>query len=265
MPFAGERQEPNVLQWFRREQYGCGFGSRLFYNEVPNLDTYRSWWLFGGHLLVKDGDDREQNRLLHSFTHANQDRNIDWGIDTTTAEGRAAFKAEWDALAEMAPEIIKKDDIVFPHEFERHLSTEPHFRRVWQHYREHSFRIRFAQLKETNSISQADADAFAKFIGLSGHPAFNTYIMARNGLLSHLENDEGYNATIRVMDAMGLENIEFNHRTAQPIEEQFWEQFDGVFSLTEGGLREELPFFVTDPSNLAKVEALFATKQEALN
>jgi hypothetical protein len=30
--------------------------------------------------------------------------------------------------------------------------------------------------------------------------------------------------------------------------------------LTEGGLREELPFFVTDPSNLAKVEALFATK-----
>jgi hypothetical protein len=87
--------------------------------------------LFGGHLLVKEGDEREQNKLLHSFTHANQDRNIDWGIDTTTAEGREAFKAEWDALSEMAPELIKKEDMVFPHEIQRHLSTEPHFRRVW--------------------------------------------------------------------------------------------------------------------------------------
>jgi predicted transcriptional regulator len=47
--------------------------------------------------------------------------------------------------------------------------------------------------------------------------------MARNGLLSHLESDEGFQATLRVMDALGLESIEFNHKTAQPIEEQFWE------------------------------------------
>ena len=33
MQFAGDRQEPNVLQWFRLEQYGKGFSSRLFYNE----------------------------------------------------------------------------------------------------------------------------------------------------------------------------------------------------------------------------------------
>jgi hypothetical protein len=28
------------------------------------------------------------------------------------------------------------------------LSNEPHFRRVWQHYREHSFRLNFARLVE---------------------------------------------------------------------------------------------------------------------
>ena len=35
-----------------------------------------------------------------------------WGIDTTTEEGRKAFRAEHDALCEMAPEILKKEDLV---------------------------------------------------------------------------------------------------------------------------------------------------------
>lgn len=35
MQFAGERQEPNVLEWLRIEQVGKGASSRLFYNEVP--------------------------------------------------------------------------------------------------------------------------------------------------------------------------------------------------------------------------------------
>ena len=35
MQFAGDRQEPNILQWFRLEQFGKGASSRLFYNEVP--------------------------------------------------------------------------------------------------------------------------------------------------------------------------------------------------------------------------------------
>lgn len=33
MQFCGDRQEPNVLQWLRLEQWGKGFSSRLFYNE----------------------------------------------------------------------------------------------------------------------------------------------------------------------------------------------------------------------------------------
>lgn len=129
--FVGERQEPNVLQWLRFEQWGCGFGTRLFYNEVPQLSNTKSWWRNGGYLLQNEADQREANKRLHSFTHANQVRDLDYGIDTTTPEGREAFKAEWDALSELAPELIKKEDCVFPHETQASLPDEPHFLRVW--------------------------------------------------------------------------------------------------------------------------------------
>ena len=48
-------------------------------------------------------------------------------MDTSTPEGAAAFKAEYDALCELAPEIIKHEDIVFPHEMPPVISDEPHF------------------------------------------------------------------------------------------------------------------------------------------
>jgi len=41
-----------------------------------------------------------------------------FGIDTTTEEGREQFKKEWDALCEATPELLSKDDVVFPHELE---------------------------------------------------------------------------------------------------------------------------------------------------
>jgi len=44
------------------EQWGKGFSSRLFYNEVPNP----TWLRHGGHL-----DDPD--KWLYSFTHANQE------------------------------------------------------------------------------------------------------------------------------------------------------------------------------------------------
>lgn len=50
-----------------------------------------------------------------------------------------------------------------------------------------------------------------------------------------------------------------------PFEQQFWEFFDLRFDLTEEELLRELPKFVTDPSNKAKVEALYAGRsKEAL-
>jgi hypothetical protein len=45
-----------------------------------------------------------------------------------------------------------------------------------------------------------------------------------------------------------------------PYEQQFWEQFDIVMGLSEDEMRQELPNFITDPSNQAKVEALLADK-----
>lgn len=116
MPFWGERQEPNVLQWFRLEQWGKGNSSRLFYNEVPQSN----WLRLNGHL-----DNPEET--LYSFTHADQERPLVFGIDTTTEEGRELFRKEYEAISDLAPEIIRKEDIVYPHEVPKHISQEPHF------------------------------------------------------------------------------------------------------------------------------------------
>lgn len=264
-PFAGERQEPNPLQWLRMEQWGSGYGSRLFYNEVPKLEGVKSWWSHGGHLLANPQDKAEQHRRLHSFTHANQDTNIVFGLDTTTPEGREAFKAEWDTLCELAPEIVKKEDLIFPHEQPPHLSNEPHFRRVWQHYREHTFRLKFAQLIDGEGVTQADADAFNRFVGMNGSPAFNIYIMARAGKMDHMKDDQGFQATMRVLAAMGFDTMEFTIKSSKPLEEQFWEQFDGMYELTETEMKSDLELFVTDPNNRSKVEALIASRQAQLD
>jgi hypothetical protein len=253
-----------VLQWFRFEQWGGGFGSRLFYNEVPQLNTGKSWWRNGGYLLQNENDDREAHRRLHSFTHANQVRDLDFGMDTTTPEGREAFKAEWDNLSELAPELIKKEDLVFPHEQVPTLSSEPHFQRVWQHYRNHSFNLAFASATDAGTISQEDADAFKRFIGMHSAPCLNIWIQAKQGKLDHLKDDEGYQATIRVMSAMGFDAVEFNTKTTRPLEEQFWEQFDGLYELTEASLKEDMPVLITDPTNKAAIEALMTDSQEQI-
>ena len=56
-------------------------------------------------------------------------------------------------MAEMAPELISKDMLVYPHEQAKYIPDEPHYRRVWQHYREHIFRLRYAYLVDQGEIS----------------------------------------------------------------------------------------------------------------
>lgn len=172
MQFTGERLEPNILNWFRLEQWGKGNSSRLFYNEVPKP----TWFRYGGHL-----DDAEKQ--LHSFTHADQEHKFAFGIDTTTSEGREQFKKEWETACQLVPELIAKEDIVYPHEHQRFISEEPHFRRVWQHYREHTFKLRFAYLIQEGKISESDAAAFRNFVDFNGGASFNTYIYTNLGLL----------------------------------------------------------------------------------
>jgi len=74
-------------------------------------------------------------------------------------------------------------------------------------------------LVDSNSISKADADAFSKFVGLNGTPAFTLFISAKLGKLEHLKDDAGYQATSRVLSALGFDNIQFNTKTAEPVEE----------------------------------------------
>jgi len=124
--------------------------------------------------------------------------------------------------------------------------------------------LTFAALADSGDINQEDADAFSKFVSLNNTPCFNLYIMAKSGKFDHMQDDAGFQATMRVMSAMGMDAVEFNHKSAQPLEEQFWEQFDGIYDLTEAKMKKDLPLFVTDPSNQAKVDAILAQQQAQL-
>ena len=148
--------------------------------------------------------------------------------------------------------------MVYPHE-QRSISDEPYFRRIWQHYRDHTFKVRFAYLVQEGLISEQDAAAFSNLLDFQGGSAsINHYIYQTIG---KVDKDETYDSTHKVMEALGLNKIEINQKSAQSYEEQFWDQFDVVQELTEEGLARELPVFITDPSNRAKVEALIAGRK----
>ena len=247
MQFTGERLEPNILNWFRLEQWGKGNSSRLFYNEVPKP----TWFRYGGHL-----DNPE--KTLHSFTNADQEHKFVFGIDTTTPEGREQFKKEWETACQLVPELISKEDMVYPHEQQPILTQEPHFRRVWQHYREHMFKLRFAYLVQEGKISESDAASFRNYVDFNGGASFTTYLYSQLGLI---QKGEDFEASQRVLEALGLSKVEISRKTAQSYEEQFWDQFDVIFELSEDGLQREIPAFVTDPSNKAKVEALISGRK----
>ena len=92
-------------------------------------------------------------KTLYSFTHADQDQQVIFGIDTTTEEGREEWRKEWNQMCQMVPELISKEDIVYPHESPKVVTKEPHFRRVWQHYREHIFRTKVESLVEEGKLT----------------------------------------------------------------------------------------------------------------
>lgn len=120
------------------------------------------------------------------------------------------------------------------------------------------FKLRFAYLVEEGKISETDAAAFRNYVDLQGGASFTTYLYANLGFIPQ---GEGYEAAARVMEALGLSRVEIDRKTAQPYEEQFWDQYDVIFELSEDGLARELPAFVTDPANKAKVEALIAGRK----
>lgn len=260
MPFAGDRLKPNPLMLFRAEFLGQGFSSRLFYNEVPQP----TWWRANGNLFDNTEDENERFKKLYSFTHASQDIPLVFGIDTTTDEGRKQFKAEFDALREMAPDLVKPEHFAYPHEMSAPVTTEPHFRRVWQHYREHVFKQAVTEACNAGKITVGEHASFDRFVGLSKTPSFSLFILAHQGKLDHFRGDEGFEATQKVFNVLGFGDMEFNDKTSEPVEEQFWHHFDSHFSITEEGMRKALPHFCVDPSNRAKVEALLGHEHEKI-
>lgn len=183
-----------------------------------------------------------------------------YGMDTTTEEGRAAYKAEYDYISEMAPQIVRKEDMEYPHEMALPISNEPHFRRCFQHYRNWSFSAALAGAVEHGSISEEDANTAMKFLGMKSNdrrvPSFEVYVLIATGKITCLESDADYQTTMKVMGEMGLGQITFDDKTAEPKIEQFWKSYDEIFNMTEEGMHESMDLFITDPSNLKAVEAL---------
>lgn len=250
-PFFGERQEPNVLEWFRLEQFAKGSSSRFFFNEVPH-----PWWhRNGGHL-----DNPEDT--LYSFTHADQESQINFGIDTTTPEGRKRWEEEYLAISAYAPEIVPKENFVQLHEMPKYVSKEPHFQRVWGAYQQQTFRNVIAEGVAKGAIAAEDSAAAIKFLGNRNNLAVNQYFQARAGARPDLVGTEGFEATGRVLAAVGLGDFEASRLTAEAFDSQFWTHFDGHFDLTEISMREELPNLIANPANRMKVEAIIEETQK---
>lgn len=245
MPFYGERQEPNPLQWFRLEQFGKGNSSRLFYNEIPQP----LWMRQGGHM---DNLDEE----LYSFTKANQDTPLLFGMDTTTEEGRKLFEQEYYALAEMVPEIVKKDEIIYPHQINKEINQEAHFQRLWKIYQAYTLKDNVKKAVDSGKVSNEDMVAAGKFFGAKGSQmSVANYVYTKAGLRPSLEQDEGYLAADRVMTAIGMTTpIDLN--CAEDPENQFWTNVTGTFELSEEGMKSDLAVMITDPSNRMKMEAI---------
>lgn len=245
MPFFGERQEPNPLQWVRIEQLGKGVGARLFYNEVPQANWFRTQ----GH---RDSVEEE----LYSFVGGDQDQPIKFGMDTTTEEGRALFKAEYEALCDLAPEILKKEDIVFPHEEQKVLSTEPHFRRLWSHYRCFMVKNYAETLLEQGTITNEEYIGAGKFLGVKGTSIdVSAYVYTKAGLRPALAEDTGFLAADKILSSL-TGGSTFSLKTAEDPESQFWKVVDTELSLSEKALKATLPLMITDPKDRIKVKAI---------
>jgi hypothetical protein len=98
--------------------------------------------------------------------------------------------------------------------------------------------------------------------GRGGNLSAGQYSLAKAGLLPHLAHDEGYLATDRVMEAIGMGAYLPDRTTAEPFELQFWSNLDGHLQLTEAGMRAELPA-ITGPSG-ERAQALMGEETRQL-
>ncbi len=196
-PFSGDRLEPNMLNWARHEHSGKGHSSRLFYNEDPQP----SFWRHGGNFGV------EEKARLQSFKYADQESDDLLGFDTSTPEGRAELKREIVWWKEIAPEMFANVDLDADVGVAEFLSSEPHFRRVWNHYRQFQFNARVEYLIEQGDLSAEDLQKAQAFFDASGLPSANMYSLAQRGLLGDVSKDPSFEAFQKILKWLGLDNI----------------------------------------------------------
>lgn len=245
MQFSGERLEPQPLQWFRHEHWGKGHSSRFFYNEVPNPAI----WRHGGRLENKE-------KVLYSFKYADQDSEDLFGFDTSNPEGREQLKEEVRRWKAMCPEVFREFEVDDNYETKPYLSEEPHFKRVWGHYRQFQFNSRVHYLIEQGDLSVEDIRKAKPFFDANGLPSASMYSLAQRGLLGDVSNEPSFQSFTKILKWLGLDNVEFDNTTSQPHEEQFWNQFDNIFDLRESEMEEHLQVFITDPRHESKIAAI---------
>ena len=254
MPWAGDRLDPNLINWFRIEQVGKGFSSRFFYNETPDP----SWHRQGGHLDDKD-------KTLYSFKYGDQEHEDVLGFDVSTEEGRKQLKEEVNRWKAMTPEVAEAfgypehDDEL---DNKKYLSSEPHFQRALTHYRAYAIQRSVERALETGALSQHDVDASRSFFDERGLPSASLLSMGNKGMFG--PEDESFESFKKVLEAVGLGKFEFNSSTPEPLECQLIAHIDAVFDVKEKDLNQALPFIVSDPRERAKIEALLESGVEAL-
>jgi hypothetical protein len=51
----------------------------------------------------------------------------------------------------------------------KHISTEPHFQRIWKYYQEHSLIKKIDNAVSSGKVSASDAAVAKKFLGTKNH------------------------------------------------------------------------------------------------
>jgi len=199
---------------------------------------------------------------LFSFTHGDQVQPIDFGLDTTTEDGRLAYEEQFMAMTRMTPELLKPEEILYPHEMGVEIPNEPHFKRVWQSYRDFTLLDSFNNAVKADKITAEEADAALNFIGLGKrmNMSMTNFILANRGLRQDLVNDEGYLAAEKAFAASGIK-IDLTQTTAMSFDDQFWYSYDEQQGLTEIEMRELIPQIMKNPSNRAQIEAIMEERK----
>jgi hypothetical protein len=125
-----------------------------------------------------------------------------------------------------------------------YVSPEPHFQRVWHHYRQFLFKERVSQAIRRGDLTDEEVSRAKPFFDQNGLPSPSLYSNALSGKLGDMSSDPSFQAFQKVLEWTGLKNINFRTNTSAPVDVQFWNQFDTIYEVKESDLMEHLPLFV---------------------